>query len=535
MSGTAPSPWTSKSRAGLVGIFGGLVITLLVAGCLWVAMIGIYGTKVEKTDNAPADNSSKSTITSKAANASSSASAGAAPAKPADVPVTATDWFQASITGVWAGGACLLLGLLGLFIAWHLDKEHFRISQSIPLPLDQVRDGDFVWVNGQTTANEEYDAPEIHEKVVYYEYERSEKQGTSFKVVTDEKKTAAISIRTNGRAIRLDIDGDTDFAHLPEKSDSSSTVKWKLKYLPADGELNACGIVKVSGEGDDRELKLTAPDNMLDLQVTPVSREVWADRAEAEEIWAGTGAVTMIFLAALMFVAGFGPVYGLWGASVGALIGLIVGAGLVVLIGVTGTLARFGRHYQRVRSAWAEVANDFDQRRGLLNDLMAAAEKKAGHFSDDETAALANMADELHKAMEAAPPAEEKTDSTTEGKSRAARQEEADATVVRVDVEKVLSETLADLMSVVGKYLKTEDVIREMHRLENEVTYGRQHYNSVVGEYNQTISGFPRGLASWMLGFKQLPYWEGDDAALAAVLDPDKKTRKIEKSSPDVE
>ncbi|MGE0430898.1 MAG: LemA family protein [Planctomycetota bacterium] len=529
-----PGPWTSKSRAGIVGIFFGGLIAFVVLGLTWGAIMTAHSPKPAAADNnapatantskvskAPADNKTTTTV----------ASAGAGSAPPAEIPRTQQDWWQFSMTGIWGGAILVLCGLFGMLIAWWLDREHFRVSQSMPMPLDQVKDGDLVWVSGEAYVPKPVTAPEIDIPVGYFKYERQEKQANKFVTVKDETKLTDIYIKDGDQQIRLEITDDTDLDHLHERKQSSTTMKWEVTYIAAEGPLNACGKVDVQGEEDgERDLVLKPISDMIDMKVTPVSREMWTDRAEAEEIRAGTGSTTLMFIGALVFFAGLGPVNDLYTGSLGGIIGLIAGVAMVVVVGVTGTLARFGRHYNRLRSAWAEVANDFDQRRGLLNQLVETAQARAGQFSDDETAALQRLADELHKAMEAAPPADEKADANTEGKSRAARKEEAEVAATRVDIEKVLSDTLRAEVQVLRKYLKAEDVTRDILHLENEVTFGRQHYNTVAGEYNQTISGFPRGMAARLLGFKPAPFWTGDDSALAEALDP-KQTKIVKKDA----
>ncbi len=86
-----------------------------------------------------------------------------------------------------------------------------------------------------------------------------------------------------------------------------------------------------------------------------------------------------------------------------------------------------------------------------------------------------------------------------------------------------LTGALKNLFAVAESYpeLKAQEgfinLQKELSDTEDKVAYSRQFYNSVVRQFNEKIVMFPGNIFAGMLGFKQQPFFEAEEAAKEPV------------------
>lgn len=89
--------------------------------------------------------------------------------------------------------------------------------------------------------------------------------------------------------------------------------------------------------------------------------------------------------------------------------------------------------------------------------------------------------------------------------------------------DNMLTDALKSLFAVAENYpnLKASDNFLELQKelsdTENKVAYSRQFYNSNVRDYNTTLANFPSGPIGKMFGFKELEFFEAEEAAKEPV------------------
>jgi LemA protein len=89
--------------------------------------------------------------------------------------------------------------------------------------------------------------------------------------------------------------------------------------------------------------------------------------------------------------------------------------------------------------------------------------------------------------------------------------------------ERALGGSLGKLMAVAEGYpqLKADQNFRQLQQqlaeIEDEVQMARRYYNGTVRNLNIRIQSFPDVLVARPLGFRELPYFELDDASQGAV------------------
>ncbi|HNS71477.1 MAG TPA: LemA family protein [bacterium] len=86
-----------------------------------------------------------------------------------------------------------------------------------------------------------------------------------------------------------------------------------------------------------------------------------------------------------------------------------------------------------------------------------------------------------------------------------------------------LTGALKNLFAVAESYpeLKAQEgfinLQKELSDTEDKVAYSRQFYNSVVRQFNEKIVMFPGNIFAGILGFKQQPFFEAEEAAKEPV------------------
>ena len=93
----------------------------------------------------------------------------------------------------------------------------------------------------------------------------------------------------------------------------------------------------------------------------------------------------------------------------------------------------------------------------------------------------------------------------------------------QAQAENALTGTLKTLFAVTEAYpdLKANENFKglqeELTATENRISFARQHYNDVVGQYNATLMRFPANILGNMFGFRQVEFFQLDPAEAAAV------------------
>jgi LemA protein len=89
--------------------------------------------------------------------------------------------------------------------------------------------------------------------------------------------------------------------------------------------------------------------------------------------------------------------------------------------------------------------------------------------------------------------------------------------------ENMLSGALKSLFAVAEAYpnLKAnENFMRlqeELTATENRISFSRQHYNDVAGQYNAALMRFPNNIVGGLFGFRPVEFFQLDAAEAAAV------------------
>lgn len=177
----------------------------------------------------------------------------------------------------------------------------------------------------------------------------------------------------------------------------------------------------------------------------------------------------------------------------GALLAIAVVIGLIV-IGIYNGLV--GARVD-ADNGWAQIDVQLKRRHDLIPNLVETVKGYAGHERDTLEAVIAA------RSRAVAVPA---------GGSHAA---EASA------AEGELSSALGRLMAIAEAYpnLKADSSFgqlqEELTTTENKIGFARQHYNDVVGNYEEKRQSFPTNIIAGMFGFNKREYFklaEGDAA-----------------------
>ncbi len=189
----------------------------------------------------------------------------------------------------------------------------------------------------------------------------------------------------------------------------------------------------------------------------------------------------------------------LLGISTGALIGIIVGAAIVLLlllavIWAVSARNRFVRRKNLLEEAWATVDVQLKKRYDLIPNLVETVKGYARH----ESGTLEAVISARNAAMTAS----------------------GDA---KIAAENALSGTLKSLFALQEAYpdLKANanflDLQGKLSRVEEEIASARRYYNGTVKEYNTAIELFPSSIVAGLMNLKRRPYFELDSDAERAA------------------
>jgi LemA protein len=155
-----------------------------------------------------------------------------------------------------------------------------------------------------------------------------------------------------------------------------------------------------------------------------------------------------------------------------------------------------------VDEAWNQISVQLKRRHDLIPNLVNAVKG----YMEFEQETLTKVIDARNAAV------------TAQAAGPAAAAQSAQA-------ENMLSGMLRQLFALVENYpqLKANENVmqlqEELTTTENQIGFSRQHYNSVVREYNTSIQTFPNALLAGLFGFRARDYFqiEEADAAVPAV------------------
>ena len=157
---------------------------------------------------------------------------------------------------------------------------------------------------------------------------------------------------------------------------------------------------------------------------------------------------------------------------------------------------------ESVKSAWAEVVNQYQRRADLIPNLVNTVKGVAAQ----EQAVLVGVTEARAKATQV----QVNADDPESLKQFQAAQGE-------------VSSALSRLMVVVEKYpeLKSDQNFRDLQAqlegTENRINVARQRYNAAVQDFNSSIRKFPENLTNnFFLHLKSKEYFKADEAAKEA-------------------
>jgi len=194
----------------------------------------------------------------------------------------------------------------------------------------------------------------------------------------------------------------------------------------------------------------------------------------------------------------------------GLKITLIV-VGVLVLIGfmlysfVTGNYNKLVGLDEGVKSAWAQVQNQYQRRADLVPNLVATVQGAANF----ERQTLTDVIEARAKATQPQINAESVLNNPQAFQQFQQAQDN-------------LGAALGRLLVVVEKYpeLKANqnflDLQTQLEGTENRISTERRRFNEVVQSYNSTLRTFPTVMIAGFFGFQQRPYFEASAAAQEA-------------------
>lgn len=173
---------------------------------------------------------------------------------------------------------------------------------------------------------------------------------------------------------------------------------------------------------------------------------------------------------------------------------------IVFAFGLTGcSYNDLTAQQQNVKAKWANVESTMQSRADRIPNLFEVA-KAAGFQEQEVFGKIADARTRLTNAQQAAPLGAE-GDKSPEQKQQIMQ---ANSDLSRL---LVIFENYPNLRSNEA-FLKVQD---EIAGIENRINVARLDFNDAVKTYNTTRNSFPAVLTAGMLGFKEEPYFQGDE------------------------
>jgi LemA protein len=180
-----------------------------------------------------------------------------------------------------------------------------------------------------------------------------------------------------------------------------------------------------------------------------------------------------------------------------------MGTGLIITLIVVGVILLAGiaiynglvNKKVETENAWSQIDVQLKRRHDLIPNLVETVKGYATH----EKETLERVIQARNAAVNARGVAEQ------------------------AQAENALTGTLKTLFAVAEAYpdLKANQSFlglqEELTATENRISFSRQHYNDVVGQYNATLMRFPANILGNIFGFRQVEFFQLDPAEMAAV------------------
>jgi len=183
---------------------------------------------------------------------------------------------------------------------------------------------------------------------------------------------------------------------------------------------------------------------------------------------------------------------------------ILLTAALVAAFGLSGcSYNDLTAKQQGIKGKWADVESAMQRRADLIPNLVETA-KMTGVQEQEVFGQIAAARDGLLNAQKSAP-AGANGDMTPEQKQAV------------IDANNSFGGTIGRLLSLQENYpqLRSADafikVQDELAGTENRINIARQDYNKAVTDYNTTRNSFPAVLTAGLLGFKEEPFFQGDE------------------------
>ena len=169
---------------------------------------------------------------------------------------------------------------------------------------------------------------------------------------------------------------------------------------------------------------------------------------------------------------------------------ILIGVCVVAALYVIKLYNSLKRKAIQAEGAWADIDVQLKRRYDLIPNLLETVKGYASHERETLEAVIK------------------------------ARQQAIDVSGIanQAMAEGALSGALQQLMVVVERYpdLKANEnfgqLQEELASTENKISFSRQHYNRSSSQYNEAIAVFPANMIAGMFNFKEMEYFELDDA-----------------------
>ncbi len=176
-------------------------------------------------------------------------------------------------------------------------------------------------------------------------------------------------------------------------------------------------------------------------------------------------------------------------------LGIVVAAGVGVILYVVATYNGLVRNRNLVREGWSGIDVQLKRRANLVPNLVETVKGYAAH----EQATLEAVTTARTRSLDAA---------TTSGQAEA---------------ENVLTQALGRLFALAEAYpeLKADAGFRQLqeqlYEIEGDLEKARRYYNGTARKLNTQIEQFPSNLVAGQFGFDQADYFEIEDPTERAV------------------
>lgn len=186
------------------------------------------------------------------------------------------------------------------------------------------------------------------------------------------------------------------------------------------------------------------------------------------------------------------------------LVGGLVGAGVVVLLGVgaVGSVNNMTAQEQNAESQLSNIQIALQRRHDLIPNLVSSV---AGSQKQEQKVygQIADARTQYYNANKSY-----KNADTADAKTQALEKQESALNIMVGSIK----ENYPDLKS----NQQVSDLMVELEGSENRISVERQKYNSAVKSYNTTVKRFPASMLADMTGHTALHYYQADSGAETA-------------------